>query len=158
MSNFIEISEFAKEKGYSVKTLKRRYGDLIRREGRKSFIDPTEYDKAFVDRSRKGRKEPRNITESTSIPRIQLQIPKTQLKISMMHVVHTDLESSAKAEPEKQRKTILQNNARRVQIGIKREESQLEKLFARIAYLIKRESQTLLALENAETGYSEKKQ
>ena len=35
---------------------------------------------------------------------------------------------------------------------------QLEKLVARIAYLIERETNTLLALENAGTGDSEKKQ
>ena len=152
------LTLFASEMEMSEKTLKRKFGDCIYRIGRQSFIDVDAYNKVFAQRSAKGRQKPGKITESTSIPRIQLQIPKTQLKISMMHVVHTDLESSAKAEPENQRKTILLNKARRVKINIKKEETLLEKLFARIVYLIKCESQTLLALENAETGDSEKKQ
>ena len=90
MSNFVEISVFAREKGFSVKTLKRRYGDLIRREGRKSFIDPTEYDKAFVDRSRTGLKNSRSITTSTSIPRIQRVIDLTEVTITKMekNIIH----------------------------------------------------------------------
>ena len=152
------LTLFASEMEMSEKTLKRKFGDCIYRIGRQSFIDVDAYNKVFAQRSAKGRQKPGKITESTSIKRIQLQIPKTRLKISKMHVEHANLDTAAKAEPEKQGKTILQNNARRVKINIKQEETLLEKLVARIDYLIERETNTLLALEKAGTGRSEKKQ
>jgi hypothetical protein len=152
------LSVFATQIGVSEKTLKRKFGDCIYRIGRQSFIDVDTFNKVFVERTQKGRKHARKITESTSIKRIQMHIPKTQLKISRMHVEYANLETATKAEPEKQRKTILQNNARRVKINIKQEETLLEKLFARIDTLIERETQTLLAFEEAGFGASEKKQ
>ncbi len=152
------LKSFASRMGMKEKTLKRKFGDCIYRNGRQSFIDVDAFDKVFAERSQRGRKKPGKIAESTSIKRIQLQIPRTRLKISRMHVEHANLETATKAEPEKQRKTILQNNARRVKINIKQEETLLEKLFARIVYLIERETDTLLAFEEVETDDSEKKQ
>ena len=152
------LKSFATQISVSEKTLKRKFGDCIRRIGRVSFIDVDAYNEVFPQRSQRGRKKPGKITESTSIKRIQLQIPRTRLKISRMHVEHANLETATKAEPEKQRKTILQNNARRVKINIKQEETLLEKLFARIVNLIERETDTLLAFEEVETDDSEKKQ
>lgn len=99
MGNFIELSEFAKEKGFGVKTLRRHYGDLIHREGRMSFIDVEKFDKAFAKRSRKGRKNPRPITTSTSVLNIHRVIDSTKVKITRLekNVVHLkDVEKNAK--------------------------------------------------------------
>ena len=152
------LTSFATQIGVSEKTLKRKFGDCIYRIGRQSFIDVDAFNAVFITRTQKGRKHARKITKSTSIKRIQMHIPKTLLKISRMHVEHANLETATKAEPEKQRKTILQNNARRVKIGIQHEETLLDKLLARIDKLIERETDTLLSFENAGTGDSEKKQ
>jgi hypothetical protein len=99
MSKFIELSEFVEEKGISAKTLKRRYGDIIHREGKKSFIDSGEFDKAFAERSRKGRKNPRSITTSTSVLRIERVIDSTKVKITRLEsdIDHLkDVEKNAK--------------------------------------------------------------
>ena len=151
------LKKFASQVGISEKTLKRNFGDCIYRLGRQSFIDVDTYNQVFAERAQKGRKDQQSITESNSIGRIQMNIPKKQLKIRRMHIEHADLEATAKVEKNEQKKTVLLNNARRIKIGIQNEETLLEKMFARIDELNKYETKSLLALEAGEVGGSEKK-
>ncbi len=75
------LSDFSEEVQISERTLKSKYGDCIYREGRQSFIDPDKFDKAFTERSRKGKKSKGSILKSNHLGQVDFHISALQKQI-----------------------------------------------------------------------------
>jgi hypothetical protein len=143
------LKSFASQNGVSEKTLKRKFGDCIYRNGRQSFIDVDAFDKVFAERSLRGRRTPRKITESTSIRRIQMTIPKAQVKLAKIDITIASLEKGVKETPEGQSRKIAENELRRVKKVQHDQKTLIEKLLARVDELIDGEDQKWAALDKA---------
>ena len=143
------LKSFASQIGTSEKTLKRKFGDCIHRIGRVSFIDVDAFDKVFADRSQKGRQKPRKISESKSIKRIQMHIPKAQLKLANIDITVGSLEKSVQETSDGQPRKIAENELRRVKKVQHDQKTLIEKLLARVDELIDGEHKKWAALEKA---------
>ena len=146
------LKVFATQLGISEKTLKRRFRDCIYRLGRQSFIDVDAFDKAFAERSIKSSDQPTKITKINSSKRIQFQIERAKVRIRKKYVEFDNLDSAATEAVDKNAKALLVNKARRVKIGIRQDETLLQKLQTKFDKFIEREAQELLALEKASVG------
>lgn len=153
------LSVFASQMGMKEKTLKRKFGDCIYRIGRQSFIDVDAFDKVFAERSQKGRQKPRKITESTSIKRIQMHIPKAQVKLQHFEIIVTDKENALKAAKDDQNKRVAKIELNRAKKEYRDQESLISKLLSRIEELLDLETKKWLALEKvSEAGAAPRQQ
>ena len=153
------LKSFAFQMGISEKTLKRKFGDCIHRIGRVSFIDVDAFDKVFAERSQKGHQKSRKITESTSIKRIQMHIPKAQVKLANIDITVGNLEKSVQETSDGQSRKIAENELRRVKKVQHDQKTLIEKLLARVTELIDGEHQNWAALEKvSEAGASPREQ
>jgi hypothetical protein len=153
------LSVFASQMGMKEKTLKRKFGDCIYRSGRQSFIDVDAFDKVFAERSQRGTRTPRKITESNSIRRIQMTIPKAQVKLAKIDITVGSLEKSVQETPDGQSRKIAENELRRVKKAQRDQKSLIEKLLARVDEIIDGEHENWLALEKvSEAGAAPRQQ
>lgn len=136
---FETLTEFAKERKISEKTLKRKYGDLIHWESRQAFIDTEKFEEVFPERSRKGKRSTRPITKSVSIKRIIIAISQKVKRANKLSFEIEDISKKKKAEKDPIIVSILEVDRRRKSFIVQELRDDVVILEGRRSYLIQKE-------------------
>ena len=110
---FTQLRKFANDQTISEKTLKRKYGDLIHREGRQAFIDTERFEEVFPERSRTGKLSTKPVTKSNSIKRITLAISQKNKKANTLSFRMVIISKKQKAEKDPIQVDILEVDRRK---------------------------------------------